>query len=402
MKFIFWRIFSIFSIVLFLFSGSDAIAIEGSTSTVSATPTNAGKIEYVLFHSQYCPHCKAEITFIDKKLRPKYGDDVEFKLYEVNEGANRDLFSQYSYFFHTDNTSVPVAFIDGEVVHGFDSEKKVGVKIIQIIEKAIAERCGEVNIATTTTEKISIPVLGEIDPKSFSLPILTVVVGLLDGFNPCAMWTLLFLISLLLGMGNRRRMWLLGGLFILSAGLVYFIFMAAWLKFILFIGMVLAVRIVIGTVAVGVGGKNLYDWWISRKADGVVCKVSKNENTSKVFAKIKDIVYRRSLIWSITGIVLLGFSVNLVEMACSAGFPAVYTQVLALSGIPAWQKYLHMVGYIIFYMLDDMIVFVVAMVTLRPTMLGGRFGKYSNLIGGVLIFILGLLLIFRPEWLMLS
>jgi len=403
MKKYFGRIISIISIFIFVLSGPSASAAQnGSLVTTSAVEKNAEKIEYVLFHSEACPHCKAEITFIDKKLRSKYGDEVDFKLYELGEEANRDLFAQYAYFFHTDNTSVPVAFIDGEVVHGFDNEKNSGAKIVNIIEKAIAERRGEISLGTTTTDKMSIPVLGEIDLKSFSLPLLTVVIGLLDGFNPCAMWSLLFLITLLLGMDNRRRMWLLGGLFIITSGFVYFLFMAAWLKFILFIGMVLAVRIIIGGVAMGVGGKNLYDWWISRKVDGVVCKVSKNQNTGKIFAKIKEIVHRRSLIWSVVGIILLGLSVNLVELACSAGFPAIYTQVLALSGLPLWEKYLYMIGYIFFYMLDDMVVFVLAMVTLRSVAIHGKFGKYTNLIGGVLILILGLLLIFKPEWLMLS
>jgi cytochrome c biogenesis protein CcdA len=166
--------------------------------------------------------------------------------------------------------------------------------------------------------------------------------------------------------------------------------------------MILLVRILIGVVAVGVGGKNLWDYWQNRKAESVVCKVSKNYGTKKTFDKIKDIVYRKSLWWSILGIVILGFSVNLVELACSAGFPAIYTQVLALNGLPMWQKYLYMGGYIFFYMLDDLIVFLVAMLTLKSKVFGTKYAKYSNLIGGLLILILGLLLIFRPEWLMFS
>ena len=89
-------------------------------------------------------------------------------------------------------------------------------------------------------------------------------------------------------------------------------------------------------------------------------------------------------------------------MAISAGFPAIYTQVLALNDLPVWQKYLHMFGYIVFYMLDDMVVFIIAVMTLKSRVVSSKFAKYSNLIGGVLILILGILLILKPEWLMFS
>ena len=371
-------------------------------------PVNAetgGKVEFVLFHSKTCPHCKEEIKFIDSELRPKYGEQVDFQLYEISEPQNQKLMAQYVYFYKAQSGSVPLTFVGDEWLVGYDKDKTTGKRLVELIEKKIGEKNPEkaASVADdTVSETIDVPVLGKIDPKAFSLPLLTVVIGLLDGFNPCAMWVLLFLISLLLGMENKKRMWLLGSIFIAASGAVYFLFMAAWLQFIMFVGMILLVRILIGVVAVGVGGKNLWDYWQNRKAEGVVCKVSKNDGAVKTFDKIKDIVYRKSLWWSILGIVILGFSVNLVELACSAGFPAIYTQVLALNGLPMWQKYLYMAGYIFFYMLDDLIVFLVAMLTLKSKVFGTKYAKYSNLIGGLLILILGLLLIFKPEWLMFS
>lgn len=365
----------------------------------------ADKVSFVLFHSKTCSHCKAEIAFIDKQLRPEYGDKVDFQLYEVSENEeNQQMLSQYLYYYKGEGGSVPITFIDGDIMYGYGDDKTSGAHLKEVIEQKLRLKGwsdGEkTDVVGNTGEQIIIPMIGAINPRTFSLPLLTVIVGLLDGFNPCAMWALLFLISLLLGMENRRRMILLGSIFIIASGAVYFIFMAAWLKFILFIGMILAVRLVIGIVGIGVGSKNLWDWWKNRKLDGVVCEVSSNKKTQTTFEKIKNIVHRQSLWWSILGIVLLGFSVNLVELACSAGFPAIYTQVLALNGTPMWQKYLYMLGYIFFYMLDDMIVFIIATVTLKSRIVGGKFAKYSNLIGGLLILILGILLIFKPEWLM--
>lgn len=399
MKKLFFILILAISLILPVFTFAQ---VENPISEISEE-----KIEYALFHLETCPHCRDEIKFINKEVMPKYGEFIDLKMYEVSTSENQQIFQQYGYFYNFPQVgSVPVAFIDGEVVAGYGTDKTTGKQIISIIEQKLADK----NLLETEPSPtcdvnqvcLEVPVLGTIDAKTFSLPILTVVMGLLDGFNPCAMWVLLFLISLLLGMEDKRRMWLLGTIFIVASGAVYFVFMAAWLQFLMFIGMILFVRLAIGLVAIVVGGKNIKDYWDSRKADGLVCKVSNKEGTAKIFDKIKNIVYRKSLIWSIIGIIILGFSVNLVELACSAGFPAVYTQILALSGIPAWEKYLYMLGYIIFFMLDDMIVFVLAMLTLKSKIVGAKYAKYANLLGGVIIFILGLLLIFKPEWLMFS
>lgn len=393
---------------IFLLLISFCLSIFSFVSPVQAeeiATTNENKVEYVFFHSETCPHCKDQIKFINTKLMKEYGDFIDLKMYEVSKSSeNQQIFQQYIKFYNVQTSGVPVAFIDGEVVVGFANNKTTGNKIMGIVENKLSERglLEKEEKINNNSEYINIPFLGEIDLEQFSLPVLTIIIGLLDGFNPCAMWVLLFLITLLLGMEDKKRMWLLGSIFIFSSALVYFIFMAAWLQFLMFMGMVVAIRIIIGLVAVGVGGKSLKDFWKSRKTEGVVCEVSSKKNTQKIFAKIKDIVYKKSLWWSILGILLLGFSVNLVELACSAGFPAIFTQVLALNEMPIWKKYMYMVGYIFFYMLDDLLVFFIAMSTLKSKVFGTKYAKYTNLVGGLLILILGLLLIFKPEWLMFS
>jgi len=248
------------------------------------------------------------------------------------------------------------------------------------------------------SDKIHLPFIGETDIKSFSLPALTVVIAALDGFNPCAMWVLLFLISLLLGMKNRKRMWILGSAFIVASGFVYFLFLAAWLNVILFLGLITWVRLSIGLVAVASGIYNLREYWLNR--DG--CKVTDGEKRQRIFGKLRDITQKKQFWLALGGIILLAMAVNLVELVCSAGLPAVYTSVLALSDLPAWQNYLYFLLYIVIFMLDDLIVFIIAMTTLRMVGLSSKYSRYSSLIGGILILIVGLMLIFRPEWLMFA
>jgi threonine/homoserine/homoserine lactone efflux protein len=206
-----------------------------------------------------------------------------------------------------------------------------------------------------------------------------------------------FLISLLLGLKDRKRMWVLGIVFIITSAFVYFLFMAAWLNFILFIGMVSWVRIIIGLVALVGGGHNLREYIVNKDGN---CKVTNTEKRQKTFAKLKEITQKRNFWLAIGGIILLAFAVNLVEAVCSAGLPAVYTQILSLNDLSTTQYYLYILLYIFFFMVDDLIVFFIAMTTLRMTGANKKYAKWSNLIGGVLMLIIGLILIFKPELLM--
>lgn len=232
--------------------------------------------------------------------------------------------------------------------------------------------------------------------ESLSLPALTVVMGFLDGFNPCAMWALLFLISLLLGMKDRKRMWILGGTFIAASALVYFLFMAAWLELILFLGFIIWVRAAIALIAVAGGSWNLWKFF-AKKGDS--CDVAGAQKRQKIFGRMKDLVMGKGFFLALVGIVALAFSVNLIELVCSAGLPAVYTQVLAMNGLAAWQYYSYILLYVLIFMTDDLFVFFVAMTTLRLVGITTKYQKFSYLIGGALMVLIGLLLFFRPEWL---
>jgi len=244
---------------------------------------------------------------------------------------------------------------------------------------------------------LSVPFLGVVDLQSFSLPVLSVLLGVLDGFNPCAMWVLLFLISLLIGMENKKRRWVLGMAFILSSAFVYFIFMAAWLNLILFLGFLVWVRIGIGVVSLLGGGFSLKKFFIYKDSG---CDVADAEQKQKVFQRVKKVVSENNFWLALGGIVVLAFMVNLVELICSAGLPAVFTQILALNKLATWQYYGYILIYILFFMVDDLFVFFVSMKTLEMTGVTTKYTRASRLIGGVLMLIIGLLMIFKPEFLM--
>jgi len=246
-------------------------------------------------------------------------------------------------------------------------------------------------------ERIKVPLLGEVETRALSLGLLTVLIGALDGFNPCAMWVLILLLGFLVGMENNKKRWILGCTFVAVSALVYFLIMCAWLNLFLFLGFLFWVRLGIALVALAAGYYNLREYFTNPAG---VCKVSTGGRRHKIFSKLQDFIKKESFWLALGGIILLAFAVNVVELICSAGFPVVYLQILSLNPLAWWQYYAYILLYILIFMLDDLIVFFAAMITFQVTGMSARYKRFSHLIGGVLMLLLGFLLIFKPEALM--
>lgn len=384
----------------------------------------SNKVDAYLFYGIGCPHCEKEIKFFNN-IKDEY-PDLKVILYEVYYNQeNSFLMQKVANYLDLNAGGVPFLIIGDEYFIGFE-ENSSSLEIENRINECLVNKCsnkvgnllgfkeddsslyqeGEIEIENSNEEIalenekekiIKLPFLGQTNIHKLSLPVLAILMGLLDGFNPCAMWTLLFLISLLLGMNNRKRMWILGITFIIASASVYFIFMSAWLNLILFLGFIIWVRLFIALLALFGGSYSIREFFIN-KNNG--CKITGNQKRQKVFEKLKNIVRQNNLWMALLGITLLAFLVNLVELICSAGLPAVFTQVLAMNNLSTVGYYLHILLYILFFMIDDLFVFFIAMITLKMTGITTKYAKYSHLIGGILMVIIGILLIFKPDWLM--
>lgn len=380
------------------------------------------KIDVYLFYGDGCPHCQSEKEFL-KELKQKY-NQIEIHMYETwYSNENNDLMRRVKNALGTENAYVPYTVI-GETGYtgyneniGYQIEQKVEKYTYQekdIVKEVIAhpedynelhnkyiEEKGNNEKERNEKEdsKVVVPLLGKVDAKTISLPILAGVIGLVDGFNPCAMWILLFLISMLLGMKNRKRMWILGITFLTSSALVYLLFMLSWLKVAMNVGSILFVRIIIAIVALVAGIVNLIKFV---KPDENGCDIVDDKKRKKILKKIKKFTAEKSLILALVGIVTLAFSVNLVELACSAGLPLLFTQVLAMNDLSQMQYFGYILLYIFFFLLDDLIVFSVAMLSFQLTGFSNKYNKYSHLIGGIIMVCIGLLLLWKPEILMFN
>jgi thiol-disulfide isomerase/thioredoxin len=376
-------------------------------------PAHAGDkpVTVYLFWTTGCPHCVHEKEFLAALQRRDQA--IKVVALEVSESReHRELFQKVGKILQADVSGVPFTVIGYQYIIGWQDESTTG----RAIETAIGEvrSRGAPDLVAgllaapwpslpvgadkpAVPETLTLPVFGQVHLKYLSLAAITVLIGGLDGFNPCAMWVMVFLINLLLGMENRRRMWVLGSAFIIASGAVYFLFMTAWLNLLVFLGFIFWIRVIIGCVALAAGGYNLKEYWTDVSG---ACTLSQGARRQRTMDRLKAVISLQNFWLTLGGIVLLSFLVNLVELICSAGFPVVYLQILSLTPMPFWQYYLYLLLYIVVFMLDDIIVFVTAMITLQLMGATTRYKRLSNLIGGVLMLLLGVLLIFKPGWLM--
>ena len=353
------------------------------------------RVELIFFWGSGCPHCAKEEKFLEK-IEKEY-PEVEIKRYEVwHDSENQKFFQEVAKKYHVSQPGVPLTIIKDKYFIGYRDDETSGREIEDYIKEILGkERPAEAN------KKIKAPILGEIDISKMSLFTLTLIFGALDGFNPCAMWVLLFLLTLLINTRSRKRMFLVGGTFILASGIIYFLILAGWLKLFLAIGYINLTRILIGVFALGFGVwqiRNFIEYkGVCPISEGGAVKGKIREGLIKQAQKVVSLPLTPAIL---VGIVLLALGINLVEFFCSAGLPAIYTRILALNSLSPLGYYFYLLLYVLIFMLDDLIVFTIAAIALRKIGFTEKYNYWATLIGGLLIFILGILLIFKPELLM--
>ncbi len=382
-------------------------------------------VQVYYFWQDGCPHCARAMAFLPS-LEERW-PSVSVQSFEVSRvGHASDLYRLTVLRLGIERPAVPLIVVGERYFLGYDRDETSGRAISQAVGECFEVRLcpdligalqrslrtsgtqarGELTerpAATATElalpETVDLPFIGSVGLASLSLPLLTVVLAAADGFNPCAMWVLIFLIGLLLGMEDRRRMWLLGGAFLFATAAVYLVFMAAWLNVFLLLGALVWIRYAVGLFALGAGGYYLHQFAVQR---GDSCPVTSPGQRRRIMDWTRLAVSAKRLEIAVAAVVLVAVAVNLVELLCSAGLPAIYTEVLALNLLPTWQHYGYLLLYIVVFLLDDAIVFVVAMITLTTAGLTGRYARFAHLLGGLTMGGIGILLIVKPEWLSLA
>jgi glutaredoxin len=337
-----------------------------------------------------CPHCEAAKTFLDElrqeqpSLRIVFSDIVE-------DPVARQRLATSAKDRGITTVSVPTFLIGTELIIGFQSPDTTGAEIRAKLMQNVQ------GTAPPPIQSIATGWFGPLRVHDLGLPLFTVAIGLLDGFNPCAMWVLLFLLSLLVNLHDRRKMALIAGTFVIVSGLLYFAFMAAWLNVFLVIGLSRAVQIGLGGIALFIGMVNVKDFFALYQ--GLSLSIPESSKHG-LYTRIRRILQADNLAGALVGVIVLAGLVNTIELLCTAGFPAIYTQILTMHQLPTWQYYGYLGLYNLAYIFDDALMVTIAVVTLSRRKLQEQGGRWLKLASGLVMAALGVILFLQPEWLL--
>ena len=351
-----------------------------------------GKVNIYFFHKTSCPHCKKEGKLLDS-LEQKY-ENINIYRFEVSgDSQNAKYLDEVKKLFDETSGGVPYTVIGTETFLGYNSY--VGEKLEKTIQNYLDIK------KETEQEKatFNLPILGKTDAKEVSIPFVAILLGVIDGFNPCAMWVLLFLINMFIDMKDKKKMFILGYTFLFTSALVYFLSMLG-ISVVLNVTAVKQIQILIALVALIAGVLNIRTYIKTRNDTG--CHVVDDKKRKKMVKRVIKITKQESLFLALIGVIALAASVNLVELACSLGFPAIFSEILALNNVTGTLRILYLIIYVFFYMIDDLIVFTIAVSTFTIAAKSTKYTKYVNLIAGIIMILIGTLLIFKPEWVMFN
>ena len=385
---------------------------------VSTEPVNI----YV-FQRDDCTFCKAEKAFLES-LEPRKAElGYEVVMLDiVNDEEANALYQQVTTLKKVPRIT-PITVIGDTLIQGFDAPETTGERILAAVQRAHATEtrlsledfiagdtlvdaltaagCDSADVCTIDAGDahageftFKLPFYGVVDLRAFSLSTLAVVLGTIDGFNPCAMWVLVTFLLILLQIGDRKKMWQVAGLFIVAEAVMYWLILNVWYSTWDFVGLDRIVTPVVGLIAIGGGAYFLYKYYKSREQ--LTCDVVDLEKQGKIHRKITEIASGPMTLAAIAGILGIALSVNIIEFACSVGIPQAFTKILEINHLTFLETQWYTFLYILFYMADDFVVFGLALWGSKKIHATDKYYRLSLLIGGILMVVLGVLLTFAP------
>ena len=359
------------------------------------------------FRADGCPHCEDAGAFFARLAAEE--PRLIVRDYEVSRNPeNRALFQAALQALGVEEGGVPFIFVGDWATLGYHADATTGTEIRRQVERCLAAPCPDALAAIRAgrapavqpreadASLLRLPLVGEVDASSLSLPLLTVTVAALDAFNPCAFFVLLFLLSMMAHQKSRARMLAVGGIFVLFSGLMYFAFMAAWLNLFQLLGELAWVTLAAGLLAVVVGAVNVKDFFLFGR--GVSLSIPESRKPD-LFRRARAILTAENLPAMLAATVFLAVAANFYELLCTAGFPMVYTRLLTLGEPSAAVRYLYLALYNLVYVLPLAVIVLVFVRTLGARKLGEREGRLLKLLSGTMMLELGVLLLVAPEWL---
>lgn len=382
----------VIAVACLLFAG----VAHAQTPRIEPGQDGAARVQLWFFWAETCPHCQEAHPFI--AAIPRERPWVELHMLEVSrDRANAERFETMAAAIGQRAEAVPTLIYCGRMEVGWDSEKTSGAQLLKALDDCRAQGgVGATPGAALSAAPLRLPLIGEIDPAAFSLPLFTVVIAGLDAFNPCAFFVLLFLLSLLAHQKDRRRMLTVGGIFILASGTMYFAFMAAWLNVFALLGAMTWITLGAGLLAIVVGLINVKDFFAFER--GITLSIPESAKPD-IYRRARAILQAGNAPAMLAATVVLAVAANFYELLCTAGFPMVYTRILTLSEPSMALRYAWLALYNVVYVVPLTLIVAAFVGTLGAHKLTEHEGRLLKLMSGTMMLELGLVLAFAPQWL---
>lgn len=379
-----------------------ALAAIAAMATAAEPPiwidhdaAGARRVHLYFFWTRTCPHCQAARPFVDA-LPARHAWLV---VHSHDLTADQDAADRYVTIAESlgeDASSVPAFLFCGRMEVGFDRPETSGRALedaLQSCRQAATGEHGDPLPGAQPAPGLDLPGFGRMTPDQWSLPVFTLVIAGLDAFNPCAFFVLLFLLSLLVHAGSRARMLFIGSVFLFFSGLIYFLFMAAWLNVFRWLGEIALVTTLAGMLAIVIALINIKDYFWFKQ--GVSLSIPDSAKPG-LYQRVRGLLRADSLPALTLGTIALAIAANSYELLCTAGFPMVYTRLLTLSDLSPWQHYAYLALYNVVYVIPLMVITLIFTYTLGSRKLSEVEGRLLKLLSGIMMLSLGVLLVVAP------
>jgi glutaredoxin len=374
-------------------SNKPEVEIPGAEANL--TNLTKGNVTLQLFWVLGCPHCAAEERFLET-IAPKY-PELQVETYEVslNETSRLrllDLSEQLGF----ETESAPVTVLDGWYHIGYEADDVDGAAIEAKIKEKIAALHGQ-TINTTEAESdlaVNLPLFGRVDLREMGIPLSTVIIGLMDGFNPCAFFVLTMLLSFMVYARSRGRMLVIGLTFVFISGLVYFLFMTAMFSAIRAINEIRVIALVGGAIAIAIGMINLKDFFFFKKGISLTIPESRKP---KLYKRMRDLLKSESLLELWVSTVILAFVANSYELLCTAGFPIAYGSLLNTQQLDVLTSVAYIALYNVFYVMPLLAIVLIFVKSLGGRKLTEEQGELLKSVSGIMMLGFGAVLITSPR-----
>lgn len=349
--------------------------------------TTDKQIEVVIFSSPSCPHCSAANSFINELIQ---ADDFDLVLINHSIGDNISLAEDFYHSYDVPQGQqglVPIIYIADRYFLGFNQD--IALEILSYL----VSLDGDTDLVLETTIKdektIKLPLIGEINIKNFSLPALAIILGTIDGFNVCSLGALILILGLVITLKSRRRIFILGSAFLLTTGLVYAVMIFLWHQlFTLLAPHLRSLELVVGILSI-LGGIYLLREFYKAYKSGPIC--SSNNILSRLAPKVEKIFQKKSNWLVLIGvIVLFSGAVTIIEFPCSAVLPVLFSGILVEAGTSQALVLTYIALFILFYLLDELIIFIIAVMTMKIKIVSPKFIVFFNLLAAFIFLGLGI------------